>query len=149
MQQPTNAESSPASPSTSRRRLRRIPESASTAGAPSESPSATTTEQPVALNQISVPKPSPPSQPGDAPKSLVHVPNFVSADNILERAAATRTLKVSAEDIGAFTELLNQFREQDYLYARRQMHIDPSFNHYAANHFAGVPSFAASEEPRS
>ena len=73
----------------------------------------------------------------------------MSADDILERAAATRTLKVSAADIGAFAELLKQFREQDYLYVRRHLHADPSFNHYAANHFAGVHSFAAPEEPRN
>jgi hypothetical protein len=104
---------------------------------------------PLEMNSLSAPKPLPPSQPGASAKSLVHVPNFVSADNILERAAATRTLKVTAADIGAFTELLNQFREQDYLYVRRKLHTDPSFNHYAANHFAGVQSFAPPEEPRS
>ena len=72
----------------------------------------------------------------------------MSADDILARASATRTLKVTDEDIGAFTQLLNQFREQDYLYVRRKMHEDPTLNHYAGNHFAGVPSFAVPEEPR-
>lgn len=72
----------------------------------------------------------------------------MSADDILKRAAATRTLKISSADIGAFAELLKQFREQDYLYVRRHLHSDPSLNHYAANHFTGVHSFAPSEEPR-
>ena len=75
------------------------------------------------------------------------MPNYVSADDIFARAAATRTLKVSTEDVTAFTELLNQFRDQDYLYVRRTQVRDPSTNHYAANYFHGSPSFAAPERP--
>lgn len=62
----------------------------------------------------------------------------MSADDILERAAKTRTLKVKDEDVAAFTELLNEFRENDYLYTRRLLQKDPSINHYAANYFANV-----------
>ena len=71
----------------------------------------------------------------------------MSADDIFARAATTRTLKVSTEDVAAFTELLNQFREQDYLYVRRAQHRDQSVNTYAANYFHGTPSFAAPERP--
>ena len=78
------------------------------------------------------------SQPGAKPRSRVRVPNYVSADDILERAAKTRTLKVKDEDVAAFTELLNEFRESDYLYTRRLLQKDPSVNHYAANYFANV-----------
>ena len=67
------------------------------------------------------------------------MPNYVSADDILERAAKTRTLKVKEEDVAAFTELLNEFRESDYLYTRRLLQKDPSVNHYAANYFANIP----------
>lgn len=35
----------------------------------------------------------------------------------------------------AFTELLTQFREQDYLYMRRALQRDPAANVAAANHF--------------
>lgn len=63
----------------------------------------------------------------------------MSADDILERAAKTRTLKVKEEDVAAFTELLNEFRQNDYLYTRRLLQRDPSVNHYAANYFANVP----------
>lgn len=66
------------------------------------------------------------------------MPNYVSADDILERAAKTRTLKVKDEDVAAFTELLNEFRKNDYLYTRRLLQKDPSINHYAANYFANV-----------
>ena len=75
------------------------------------------------------------------------MPNYVSADDIFARASATRTLKVSTEDVVVFTELLNQFREQDYLYVRRTHHRDQSVNTYAANYFHGAPSFAAPERP--
>ena len=80
-------------------------------------------------------KPSSSSQPGAATKAPVRVPSYVSADDILDKAAATRTLKISDADVLAFTELLTQFREQDYLYVRRTLQRDPAANVTAANHF--------------
>ena len=68
-------------------------------------------------------------------KPPVRVPSYVSADDILDKAAGTRTMKVSETDVAAFAELLSQFREQDYLYVRRILHADGSGNVTAANHF--------------
>jgi hypothetical protein len=140
-----NAESSTESPSSSPRDAeRRVPQ-ISTHGPLTLSQSGTTTGpiSPSTSATIS----AQPSPLGGQIKFPVHVPNYVSADDIFARAAATRTLKVSTEDVAAFTELLNQFREQDYLYVRRTCFRDPSTNHYAANYFHGAPSFAAPERP--
>lgn len=72
----------------------------------------------------------------------------MSADDILDKAGTTRHLKVSAEDVAAFTEMLNEFRKKDYLYARRAAVADQSVNNYAANYFHGLPSLGGPQEPR-
>lgn len=140
-----SAESSTESPSSSLRDVERTAPQISTLGLPTLSQSAITTG-PISPS-TSTTTPSQPSPHGGPPKFPVHVPNYVLADDIFARAAATRTLKVSAEDVAAFTELLNQFREQDYLYVRRTQFRDQSVNTYAANYFHGTPSFAAPEQP--
>lgn len=131
----TNVESSAASPSSSPRAHQRTAVSQSTAGQPSVSPSASSTAPTEPSTCTSPKKPRDSSQPGGANKAPVRVPSYVSADDILDKAAATRTLKISNEDVLAFTELLTQFREQDYLYVKSGLQRDPAANIAAANHF--------------
>ena len=76
------------------------------------------------------------------------MPSYVSAEEILDKASSTRTLKVSSEDVAAFTEMLNDFRKKDYLFARRTVIVDPSVNTYGANYFHGLPSLGPTAEPR-
>jgi hypothetical protein len=140
-----SAESSTESPSSSPEEQPRTAPQISTHGLPTLSQSATSTG--TTSPSTSATTPSQISPHGGQVRFPVHVPNFVSADDIFARAAATRTLKVSSEDIAVFTELLNQFREHDYLYVRRTQFRDQSVNTYAANYFHGTPSFAPAERP--
>lgn len=71
----------------------------------------------------------------------------MSAEEILDKAGSTRTLKICNEDVAAFTEMLNEFRKKDYLFARRAAVNDPSVNNYGANYFHGLPSLVAQPRP--
>jgi hypothetical protein len=146
-QQPMSSESSAESQSTSPRVPQQRDPSPFTPGQLTKSQSDST------LTELDSPSMSP-SQPrnsfvsGAKPKSHVRVPSYVSADEILDKASSTRTLRVSAEDVAAFTEMLNEFRKKDYLFARRVAVRDPSVNSYAANYFHGLPSLGATPEPK-
>jgi hypothetical protein len=140
-----NAESLTESPSSSPEAQPRTAPQISTHGLPTLSQSGASMGP--TSPSTSATTPSQISPHGGQVKFPVHVPNYVSADDIFARAATTRTLKVSSEDIAVFTELLNQFREQDYLYVRRTQFRDQSVNTYAANYFHGTPSFTPAEKP--